>query len=270
MHRAEVTVIAHSTYPHGRPIVSVACKYWRAIHAEVLTHRAFARSSSGSRAIPVSKVAGQAKASPYGPLQFLRNQRGMVGGEPLDLADQAVAQSIWENAAQRAALAAESLMELGVHKQFANRVLEPFTAIETIITATEWDNFFELRIHPNAQPEIADLASAIKLAIDSSTPEMLAVGEWHLPYITPQEKKNINIGLLTKMSAARCARVSYCKHGSTEIDMDDDLALYERLVGERPYHASPLEHVAMAGEKSIRLKSPFVGWTQYRHLALGQ
>ena len=50
--------------------------------------------------------------------------------------------------------AARQLDALGVHKQVANRVLEPFMWHTVIITATDWDGFWLQRCSPLAQPEI--------------------------------------------------------------------------------------------------------------------
>lgn len=136
------------------------------------------------------------------------------------------------------------------------------------MTATEFDNFFELRIHEDAQPEIYALALTMKQALDNSKPEKLEVGEWHLPYVDSPERYNHRQDTLIKISAARCCRVSYLKHDGTNPSIGDDLALFERLVGSAPLHASPLEHQAkpqVLGHK-IYGKSNLQGWTQYRKI----
>lgn len=132
---------------------------------------------------------------------------------------------------------------LDVHKQFANRLLEPFMWQTVIVTATEWSNFYALRANPEAQPEIRTIAESMRFLYDEHRPRLLAPGEWHLPFIQPDEMDWAleNIELAKKVSAARCARVSYLTHDGKR-DISADLTLHDRLVSSG--HMSPLEHVA--------------------------
>ena len=59
----------------------------------------------------------------------------------------------WRNAAKKAANSATTLLNLGLHKQIVNRVLEPFTYIDVVVTATDYANWFALRLDKDAQPE---------------------------------------------------------------------------------------------------------------------
>ncbi len=136
--------------------------YPRIIHSEFMTHRMFSRNAMSSRATPLMTMIKSLDEEHYKPKEFLKNQSGMVGGEPLNEVDQKYAKGYWESAYYRVREIAESLNNLGVHKQYVNRLLEPFAFIKVIVTATEWDNFFKLRLAPDAQPEIQDLAKAIK------------------------------------------------------------------------------------------------------------
>jgi thymidylate synthase ThyX len=103
---------------------------------------------------------------------------------------------------------AKQLNALGVHKQIINRLLEPFYCINTLVTSTEWDNFFELRDHPDAQPEIRALAIAMKEAIAGSIPDRLHEGEWHLPYVTDVDRAldPTRVDDLIKISVSRILR----------------------------------------------------------------
>lgn len=132
---------------------------------------------------------------------------------------------------------------LDVHKQFANRVLETFMWQTVIVTATEWSNFFALRANPEAQPEIRIIAEMMQELYWENQPTHVAPGEWHLPFIQPDEIvwARENIESAKKVSAARSARVSYLTHDGRR-DVSEDLTLYERLV--TPGHMSPLEHPA--------------------------
>ena len=188
----------------------------------------------------------------------------MQAGPPLAGEAEKAATQIWLTAQDHAVKSAQALMDLGVHKQVANRLLEPFMWHTVICSATDWTNFFEQRCSPLAQPEIRVAAESMKAAQDASTPNLLIAGEWHLPYLQPDE-----IGLpleqQRQLSAARCARVSYLTHDGTR-DHEADFILYRRLVEARPPHASPLEHVATPGDGP----GNFTGWRQLRHQVIGQ
>ena len=276
----QAKIIEDSISSTGKRITTFQLLYPRFIHAELLTHRVFSRNASSSRAIPVSKMIQMVRENPAMPIHWGKNQPGMQANEELMLGDRYRAEVLWREAAQKAASVAERMMEMGLHKQVANRILEPFQHISVVLTATDLDNWFELRAHPDAQPEIQALAIEMQKAIAESIPHELDVGEWHLPYVTLDERndrffKN-NPELLRQVSAARCCRVSYLRHDGTAASVSDDLALCEKLVGAKPLHASPFEHQATpdyyvkdmeAGHwKQPELHGNFTGWCQYRKM----
>lgn len=254
-----VKVIADSISHTGVRITTLQLRYWRAIHAEFMTHRAFSRNASSSRAIPVAKMIEQVRNWPAGPIYWGRNQAGMQAGVEVD--DVHEAASRWHTAAMDAAMHAERLALMGLHKQVANRLLEPFQFIEVVVTATDWDNFFELRCHPDAQPEIQDLAMTMQQAMACSVP---VSRKTHMPYVTDEELQQHGSYKAACLSAARCARVSYLKHDGTAPSVDDDLALFKRLVGSKPLHASPTEHQAWAEQRPYYRCRNFTGWRQFR------
>jgi thymidylate synthase ThyX len=139
--------------------------------------------------------------------------------------------------------------------------------MHTLITATEWDNFFELRDHQDAQPEFRELAKKIREAMERYPLQRLGSTDWHLPYIRVEEKKGKTEGDLLKMSSARCARVSYLNHDSVSPTLEEDSRLFERLVGSSPMHASPVEHQALPAQTGYR-SGNFIGWKQYRQVLL--
>lgn len=276
----QAKIIEDSISIEGKRITTFQLLYPRFIHAELLTHRVFSRNASSSRAIPVKKMIQMVREEPAMPIHWGKNQPGMQANEELLLGDRYRAEVLWREAAQKAASVAERMMEMGLHKQVANRILEPFQHISVVLTATDLDNWFELRAHPDAQPEIQALAIEMQKAIAESIPHELDVGEWHLPYVTLDDRndrffKN-NPELLRQVSAARCCRVSYLRHDGTAASVSDDLALCEKLVGAKPLHASPFEHQATpdyyvkdmeAGHwKQPELHGNFTGWCQYRKM----
>lgn len=276
--RIYAKIIAASISPWGIPLYTLELCYQRFVHAEFMTHRVFSRNASSSRAIPVPKMIEQVRSHPAMPVHWGKNQPGMQAQSQVDDYTATTAAANWVRAAVDAANRAEVLMDLGIHKQVANRLLEPFQWIKVIVTATEWDNFFELRDHEDAQPEIHELATQIRAAIAGAEPRLLMPGEWHLPYIYESELDEFPLIDLRKASGARCARVSYLTHDGAATSIEKDVGLYERLVGARPIHASPIEHQATPDKRRTFLKSirgeyanpqlhgNLKGWIQHRKL----
>lgn len=272
----EAKIIKDSIAPSGARLTTFVLTYPRFIHAEFMTHRMFSRNASSSRAIPVKKQIQMVIDNPAIPLAFTKNQKGMQGGEALDGHQHLMAQSAWLNARDAAVAFAKNLERLEVHKQYANRILEPFAHITVVCSATDYANFFALRCHSAAQPEIHALADLMYAAYQASTPDVLEEGDWHLPFITPENcKEEIEkymaknptaefIDFAMRMSVARCARVSYLNHEGKSPSLEEDLALYDRLVGSAPIHASPAEHQAMAVSDPNLQSGNFRGFQQFR------
>jgi thymidylate synthase ThyX len=266
----EAKVIADSYYVYKgkqQRITTLQLRYHRYIHGEFMTHRVFSRNASSSRAIPVKTVLKQVWNAPAIPVHWGANQSGMQAKAQLEGGKLKMAGRLWKLAGKAACAFAWGMMKVGLHKQVANRILEPWQYISVIVTATEWDNFFALRNHPDAQPEIQELAQKIGVAMTNSTPKLLRKGEWHLPYVLDEEIQEFGATVdapnLKKASAARCARVSYLTHDGKTPDIQKDIGLHDRLVGSNPIHASPVEHQATpAGDNKFHKN--FRGWIQYR------
>jgi thymidylate synthase ThyX len=235
---------ADSVSGAGHRLTTFVVSYPRFIHSEVMTHRVFSRNAASSRAIPIQKMIERVMSDPAEPVSWGKNQKGMQADEELDMLASLAAQSVWHRAMRQAVAHAREMVELGVHKQIANRLLEPFAWMETIITATEWENFFNLRTHKDAQPEFQHLAKLMKAAYESSAPSAVYGEGWHLPFVT-QDELGLEIGeeSLEAMliSAGRCARVSYLTHDGRR-NLGEDIALAKRL--QASGHMSPFEHVA--------------------------
>lgn len=221
------------------------------------------RNSASSRAIPIEKRIEAVRRDPFVPETFGKNQKGMQAEEDLDQPLSDEARVIWALAATDELKHAAALAKLGVHKQLVNRRLEADSWHTLITTATEWDNFFALRCNSMAQPEIRRAAELMREAIMSSAPRKLSCGEWHLPLCPeisgqyPTKKEDIEHWC--KVSAARCARVSYLTHDGKR-DIQADIDLYTRLATSG--HLSPLEHIArpMSTEEWQYLWRPAPPW----------
>lgn len=259
----ECQVIADSVMG-GTRITSVQVKYPRFILPQLNTHRVFSRSTASSRAVPTAKMIDMVRNEPVVPVHWGQNQAGMVAENEMDEARIAAAKMVWMEAVDTAANIAQELAEIGVHKQVVNRVLEPFMWTESIITATEWDNFFNLRLADDAQPEIQALAKAIKKAMDESVPVQRV---FHLPYLRDDELDDNGFRTYTqkaKISAARCARVSYLNHNKQMPSVEEDLKLANRLSAAG--HMSPFDHQAMFNltEQYRNENRNFRSWKPYR------
>lgn len=248
MSQITAKVIADSVAPTGERLTTLQLRYPRFIHSEFMTHRVFTRNASSSRAIPVKRMLSQVWKDPAIPVKWGSNQPGMQAGEELTGWRRKLATTLWGGAGKVVCVFAWGLMKLGLHKEVANRALEPWQFINVVVTATDWENFFVLRDHPDAQPEIQELAKRMKTAMEMSQPTILEVGDFHLPYVRPEEVKRYkgteNEWLLPVLSTARTARVSYNRHDGTTPSVKEDIKLFERLVISEPAHSSPAENSA--------------------------
>ena len=293
-----VKITCDSRYGGDR-LTTMELKYPRFIHAEFMTHRVFTRNASSSRAIPVERQIEMIMEDTAMPIHWGKNQPGMQANEESDkkiilqVLDSAGVydielspQEAWLKARDEAVRIAKAFHAAGYHKQIVNRILEPFSHITVLVTADSWGNFFALRDHPDAQPEIRELARQMKLAIDSWVPQVLdSPDEWHLPYIDEQDVKDAQdkirstsitramptrsevAKILCAVSAARCARVSYLTHDKKRPTLEEDMNLFYRLAHANPPHMSPCEHQAHPCREPS--EGNFRRWSQFRHTIQG-
>jgi len=257
----QAAIIADSVNLTGDRLTTFVLTYHRMIHSEFMTHRMLSKNSSSSRAIPVEKMIKLVESQEVYPLHWGKNQKGMSARE--EITDIGKASEIWGEARQDAIKHAKRLVEIGIHKQVVNRLLEPFSTITVICSGTEYQNFFDQRCHPDAQPEIQALANAMKAAYDASDPHELIAGEWHIPFYADEIDYQLSQADAIKAAVARCARVSYKQHDSEGISIVNDIKLHDRLLSSKPAHLSPFEHVAMALGKSEK-RANFTGFEAYR------
>lgn len=276
----EISVVeASQSVQTGVKLITFVCKYWRAIHAELLTHRDFSRNASSTRAIPTAKLIEQIRTNPAGPVFWGKNQPGMQAVEEHDVyvihprtGEPLPREIAWQLAAHDAADWAEAFTDAGYHKQLAGRITEPFGWITVVITATSWDNFYALRAHADAQPEIQDVAETMLKIVKDVPVRMIEetntcdAHAWHLPFVSIPERHEHPVPILLAMSAARSARTSYLTHDKKNPSWEQDDGLYRRLVESEPLHASPLEHQAYNTGYLTRCRNFTGGWVQHRAL----
>ncbi len=278
-------IICDSISPNGDRITTFILEYPRFIHAELMTHKMFATSGASSRAIPIAKMHANIMRYTALPVYWGANKPGMSAD--VEILNKEVALSTWLDARDSAIEYSKLLDSLGVHKQLANRVTEPFSMMKIVRTGTEWANFFHLRAHKDAQPEFQVLALQMQECYNNNMTILLEPGQWHLPYV-PNGYKHTGkeLEISKKMSAACCAAVSYRNENMT-IEKAEEI--FERLITSTPVHASPCEHQATpmsfshSEDKEIYLSewdegtthmrndyslwsAQFKGWIQFRQL----
>lgn len=300
-------VVADSISEHGKRITTFEIEYPRFIHSELMTHRMLSKNSSSSRAIPINKMLDQIESNMAIPVYWGKNKSGMQAVEEVSKFDEVKSILNWGRSYNYVKERVEDMIEIGLHKQVPNRLTEPFQMMKVVITGTEWDNFFNLRIHPDAQPEICMLAYKMYQAMQESKPNVLKAGEWHLPYINvgwngkgemcyaDEVFDFIELEQAIKISAASCAAVSYRTESMTLEKADK---IFDMLIKAEVLHSSPFEHLATpveyananssqieydlamdklidnnAGITHININGEycsgnFVGWIQYRHTLL--
>lgn len=258
---------------HGnKPLITLELLYPRFIHSEFLTHRVFSRNASSSRATPVTVTAQKVINEPVFFTSVGTNKSGMQAGENVSIEVLDAFKKDWYELAKiSAGYALKWSKEFNIHKQVVNRVLEPFSYIKVVVTATEWDNFIKLRLHPDADPTIQDLAYCIDGIVSklvSGTGLVTPYNNiYHFPYLLDSEKASAEYTIPQKMvmSIARCARVSYLTFDNKHPTYEQDKKLFVKLISSEPMHASPFEHCAITADDN-NFYANFRGWKSVRYL----
>lgn len=264
--KAELILASKNAYT-GDILWTFKWTYPRMILAEINTHRMLSRNTSSSRAIPNKKQRSKVLHDPFVPVSIGVNQRGMQAGKELGGLKGTLARAVWRGTRYNALLGSWLLDKLGAHKQISNRLIEPWTWTEQIVTATDLDNLFQLRNNDMAEPHFHELAKQTKAIVDSAITQTTFVnyvreGEWHVPFVDMRTEAHIfALDVDKKVSAARCARVSYYLPTGQKSTLKDDLELCERLTSSG--HWSPLEHQATPLKESVYCGN-LRGWKQFR------
>lgn len=258
-------IVCDSISEQGVRITTLEIEYPRFIHGEFMTHRSLSKNSSSSRAIPIQKMLDQIESNMAIPIYWGKNKSGMQAVEEVNDLSKKNAEIMWKGCFWKAKDTASWLCDDGLHKQVPNRLTEPFQMMKVVVTGTDWDNFFNLRIHPDAQPEICMLAYKIYKAMEGSYPVKLKAGDWHLPYvgfeywgddpkyfITKVSKDDdqsygmkyeeyLSLEDAIKISASCCAQVSY---RNTDMSLEKADKIFNMLIKSDVLHASCFEHLA--------------------------
>lgn len=272
--QSQALVLADSVAPSGARLTTLDVTFPMFVQTQLLRHRAFSFSVQSTRAVPLETQIARVRESAAGPSRWGVAQRGMVAAEDVSSCSAEAAAETWEFAARDACKAAEFLLSLGVHQEVAGRLLAPFATCRAIVSATEWDNFFALRISGEAQAEIRELAEAIRDAREASVPAALSLGQWHLPMVDAEDvawaladsagDADVALRLVRLVSAGRCARVSFLQHDGRR-GTPRNAKLGARLAADG--HWSALEHQATPHVSRLT-SGNFRGWQQFRKMHL--
>lgn len=249
----------------GQEAVSLRLRYPRLIHGEFMTHKMISKNAASSRAIKASKAILHALQNPARPVEWGMDNPGMQSRKLHPHAW--LGKAIWKAHAYASIAATYLLQKFKFHKQIANRVNETHSLIDVVMSATDMQNFFWLRYHPDADPTIRELAKAMFTVYHASNPMAIKPGEWHLPYIyrvrddqgvLHYHKLNITgtydcgaevfeIGEEVDLETAREISASCAAQASfRNLDFSNKKAsnIKARLIDSEPKHASPFEHPA--------------------------
>lgn len=287
MTETSAKIVADSINPWGDRVTSFEITFHRFVLAEFNTHCIFARSSASSRAIPVTKQLNKYTQDLAYPLSWPAEQKGMSGGAELEGWDREDARYLFRDINRSTAaqiikyLNAHPDSSTRLHKSLLNRLMEPMQWHTALVTAGSYENFFDLRVSPAAQPEICAVAELMQEEYRKHDPKTLVEGMWHLPYIREDEVFDIRTNI-REISSARCARLSYLTQNGIR-DTSEDKRLYDNLVTSG--HWSPLEHICTPQQYNVQRATifdpdthgvlqvrelpkigKFIRWQQWRHV----
>lgn len=218
--------------------------------AELNTHRALSRNTESSRARPIKAVVKQVLQDPFDPIITV-SQSGMSGNIMRGFRA-VVARKIVRGLRYPAIIGVLILDKICVHKQNANRYLEPWMKVSVIVSATEWDNFLALRCGTGTQLEFREFALSMRDQLESICPVSLSPGECHKPWPLLSEAKNVT----------KVARVSYANHGRDLLEKTAQEKVDFLWANE---HLSPFEMVAIAATPGEEVIGNYKGFHQLRH-----
>lgn len=258
---AEVVLGTKSNVIEAPPIYTIRIKFHRYVAEQLLKHRMFSCCANSSRAMTVPKMNANINEGMAMPIFWGAQQKGMQPSQEhnqhltgdYDMYDLMTtfcasngvgvsAEQAWEEVGNFAMTYAHAMWDAGYHQQIPNRLTHPFQMAEYIITATDFENFFNLRLKDcNAQAEINELARCMKEAISGYIPKPAQEG-WHLPYITNDDLFVHGVDNCLRLSAARCAVISYNNHRTGKpMEMEAANRIYTHLLEDSNPHYTPLE-----------------------------
>lgn len=249
-------IIADSTNEHGIRLTTFVITIPTCLLAELRTHRLFRWSdtdfsvnANSDRAIPISKKIDMVEKNYYNPIVSLAN-KGMSGIEeniPKDVIE--YAENSWITFKNETIKNCRMLEQLGLHKQYVNRLLMPFSLSDVIVTGDNFAflNFFKLRCTLDTEPNFRKIANQMFTLYKNNVPKFIDTNEYHIAFDDEIDKDIKGLDRLL-VSASMCARISY------NIDKKESLEKHiERAIKcYKSGHYSIFEHQARPMLKSER------------------
>ncbi len=286
-------VLAKSVSPQGKVVCTWEITVHRYVWAQVLTHRDLSRNAMSSRACSVPKMQEALTAV---PIHWGKHQSGMQAYEETDSmvhfqGEYYTREQAWDLGKQFSSELSMAFHEADYAKQIVNRITEPYQMIKAVITSTDMDNFYWLRIANDPQHEIREVGRKMRESFDAEDAKLLLKGEWHVPYVYSgrgndgsriyysQDDEKLTVEEAKQVSASSIAQVSY-----RDIDSSKDKAstVFTKLgVGTDRVHSSPFESVLTPMTEDTTFETEGVtalhkvkglmsgnsaGWIQMRHL----
>src|SRR5271157_5231372 len=159
-------ILASKNAVTGVNLYTFVLTYPRMILAEVNTHRMLSRNAASSRAIPAKKQRAAVLSKPFVPYSVGQNQKGMQAGAELKGWQRFIVVNTWKFARYPCVLASWILDTAGAHKQAANRIIEPWTYTQQLMTCTDMKNFLKLRNHVDAEPHFQMIAKQMQAQVE--------------------------------------------------------------------------------------------------------
>ena len=240
--------------------------------------RTIAMNANSSRAIPLERQIKQVEEHPFEPMWTL-NQSGMSGKLASDLTAEKASQQ-WHSARAFALTRVKALLELGIHKQDAALLLNPFSWTTCILSADQdrWEHFFSLRCNPNVYPAVRIIAKEMEQLFIRSTPEPLS--EIHIAFeeeaktvvnaalesgeITPQEYKEKKKYYTMAVSMSMCAMISYDTQERSE-SLTKHIERAKKLLVEGHWSTAEHQFIPMYNENTNLI---FKGWKSLREVMI--
>lgn len=267
-----IRLLADSTNWTGSRLTSMLLPIPTSLLAQLRTHRLllwgddadFSINANSDRAIPITKKIESVRQNLYTPIPSL-HQAGMSAVEdvPDDIAEKL--NNLWGEAAQLMMGKAEEAIALGASKQWANRLLMPFSWSMVVVTGDDraWSSFFKLRVPMDVEPNFRQIARAAQALYLSSTPTFLLPGEWHISFKEEAEQVSKDLKEQLIVSASCCARISFANEKQEPLEKH-----IQRSRNVLAGHTSIIEHQARCPEETPDIKTwrTVLGWEILRHL----
>ena len=227
----------------GKRITTFLIQAPQTVLSHLVRHRVFSFSVSSKRALSAKRMS---TSTNFMPKFRTAHVRGM---QPAEFITDEGALEALEFHWWRAKEFIEDFLDsdyayYNVAKEIMNQLTVPWQIINILVTATDFENFFNLRIHPDTQLETQVVAYKMRQLLQTNTPQYLTKDQWHIPFYT-SDMAALDTWEKLAVSAARCARTSYqLPDKNINSTVESDLELCKKLL-TFPFHASPFEHQAI-------------------------